>query len=232
MDFLKDLWAFMKVRKKFWLMPIILVLLTFGALIVFTSANAVDSVVACFIASGRKPGSLTGPLLVAIGPATADKIRGYGLTAGLVSAKNTSEGLLEGLAEIPVKDKKVLIPGAAEGRRIIADGLRARGAEVVEVEAYRSIMPSPAEPAIRQALDELVRGPVDMAVFASPSAVNNLGKMLDSNMRERMRAVPAAVIGPVTAQAAREAGYKVVAEPAGQTVDGVISSIKEALQNR
>lgn len=41
MDFLKDLWAFMKVRKKFWLLPIIIVLLAFGALIVFTSGSAI-----------------------------------------------------------------------------------------------------------------------------------------------------------------------------------------------
>jgi len=40
-EFLRDLWAFMKVRKKFWLLPIILVLLLFGALIVLTSGSAV-----------------------------------------------------------------------------------------------------------------------------------------------------------------------------------------------
>ncbi len=33
MSFLGDLWGFLKVRKKFWLLPIILVLLLFGALI-------------------------------------------------------------------------------------------------------------------------------------------------------------------------------------------------------
>jgi hypothetical protein len=41
MDFLKDLWDFMKVRKKFWLLPIILIMLLFGGLIVFTSGTAV-----------------------------------------------------------------------------------------------------------------------------------------------------------------------------------------------
>ncbi len=41
MDFLKDLWGFMKERKKFWLLPIILSLLFFGALIVFTSGTAI-----------------------------------------------------------------------------------------------------------------------------------------------------------------------------------------------
>ena len=35
MDFLNDLWGFLKVGKKFWLLPIILSLLLFGALIVF-----------------------------------------------------------------------------------------------------------------------------------------------------------------------------------------------------
>jgi hypothetical protein len=41
MDFLCDLWAFLNVRKKFWLAPIILVLLLFGALIVLTSGSAI-----------------------------------------------------------------------------------------------------------------------------------------------------------------------------------------------
>jgi hypothetical protein len=41
MDFLIDLWGFLKERKKFWLLPIILTLLLFGVLIVFTSGTAI-----------------------------------------------------------------------------------------------------------------------------------------------------------------------------------------------
>ncbi|MFH2060977.1 MAG: DUF5989 family protein [Pseudomonadota bacterium] len=41
MEFLKDLWNFFKIRKKFWLLPIILVLLLFGVLIVLTSGSAI-----------------------------------------------------------------------------------------------------------------------------------------------------------------------------------------------
>jgi competence protein ComGC len=41
MDILKDLWGFMKQRKKFWLLPIIIVLLVFGVLIVLTSGTAI-----------------------------------------------------------------------------------------------------------------------------------------------------------------------------------------------
>ena len=40
-DFLKDLWDFMRVRKKFWLAPIIIVLLLLGALIVLAEGSAV-----------------------------------------------------------------------------------------------------------------------------------------------------------------------------------------------
>jgi hypothetical protein len=41
MDVLIDLWQFMRMRKKFWLAPIIVVLLLLGALIVFTQGSAV-----------------------------------------------------------------------------------------------------------------------------------------------------------------------------------------------
>jgi hypothetical protein len=41
MDFLKDLWGFLKERKKFWLLPIIITMLLFGALIVLSSGSAV-----------------------------------------------------------------------------------------------------------------------------------------------------------------------------------------------
>ena len=40
-EFVLELWAFMRERKKFWLMPIVIVLLLFGALIVLTQGSAV-----------------------------------------------------------------------------------------------------------------------------------------------------------------------------------------------
>ncbi|WP_440919704.1 DUF5989 family protein [Candidatus Pelagibacter sp.] len=41
MDFLKEFWEFLKVRKKYWLLPILLVLLLFGGLIVLSQGSAV-----------------------------------------------------------------------------------------------------------------------------------------------------------------------------------------------
>ncbi len=41
MSLLKELWAFMKVRKKFWLLPVISIMLLFGVLIVLSQGSAV-----------------------------------------------------------------------------------------------------------------------------------------------------------------------------------------------
>ncbi len=41
LDLLQDLWAFMRERKKFWLMPIVLVLLLVGGLLVFAQGSAI-----------------------------------------------------------------------------------------------------------------------------------------------------------------------------------------------
>lgn len=41
MEFFKDLWAFLKERKKFWLLPIIIVFLLLGVLIVLSSGSAI-----------------------------------------------------------------------------------------------------------------------------------------------------------------------------------------------
>jgi hypothetical protein len=40
MEFIRDLWGFLRVRKKYWLLPIIIILLFFGVIIVMTSGSA------------------------------------------------------------------------------------------------------------------------------------------------------------------------------------------------
>lgn len=41
MEFLRDIWGFLRVRKKYWLLPLIIVLLLFGVLIVLSSGSAI-----------------------------------------------------------------------------------------------------------------------------------------------------------------------------------------------
>ena len=41
MSFLADLWRFMRVRKKFWLLPILIVMILFGGLLILAEGSAV-----------------------------------------------------------------------------------------------------------------------------------------------------------------------------------------------
>ena len=41
MDFLKEFWEFLKFRKKYWLLPILLVLVLFGGLIILSQGTAI-----------------------------------------------------------------------------------------------------------------------------------------------------------------------------------------------
>ena len=41
MDFLIELWAFMRTRKKFWLLPVFVMMAVFGGLVVFSQGSAV-----------------------------------------------------------------------------------------------------------------------------------------------------------------------------------------------
>ena len=41
MNFVQEFWMFMRIRKKFWLLPIVLVMLLFGGLVVLTQGSAI-----------------------------------------------------------------------------------------------------------------------------------------------------------------------------------------------
>ena len=41
MDFIKEFWEFLKIRKKYWLLPIIIILVLFGGLIILSQGSAV-----------------------------------------------------------------------------------------------------------------------------------------------------------------------------------------------
>ena len=41
MNFIKEFWEFLKIRKKYWLLPIIIVLVLFGTLIILSQGSAI-----------------------------------------------------------------------------------------------------------------------------------------------------------------------------------------------
>ena len=90
--------------------------------VVVTSANGADEL------ARRRTGAM--PRLAAVGPGTAQALRGHGLEPELVPAVSTQEGLLE---ELPRPAGRVLVAAAEGARALLADEL---GADVVAL--YRT----------------------------------------------------------------------------------------------
>lgn len=177
--------------------------------VVFASANAVEFTCARLAALGIPAQTLAAPRLAAVGPATAEALRRAVRKPDLVPADARGEALAAALAP-EVKGVCVLVPRAEEGRPELTEGLAQAGAEVVAPVAYRTV-PADAE-ALRPLGDLLEQGTVDAVVFASPSAVRSVAGALGARAGLLARAA-VAVIGPTTAEAARQAGWAVAIRP-------------------
>jgi uroporphyrinogen-III synthase len=168
---------------------------------VFASARAVESVFSRASALGLR---LNPPRRVfAVGPATARDLRRRGWRAA-VPRQHRAEGLAVETGGL--KDQRVFLPRAQAGREVLPALLRARGARVDAVTAYRTLADRRGALRLRAAA---ASGRVDAVVFASGSAVEHLLGQLPAASRRRLfsRAV-AASIGPVTSDALKRRGLK------------------------
>jgi uroporphyrinogen-III synthase/uroporphyrinogen III methyltransferase/synthase len=191
--------------------------------VVFASATAVERTVARLGELGLPVAALARPSLAAVGPATAECLARAVREPDLVPAEARGEAMAAALTP-RVRGRRVLLPRPAEGRPELLDGLRAAGAEVAAVEAYRTV-PAPPE-AIRPLAGWLAAGEVAAVAFASPSAVRAVlaGLGADAGL---LRRVPLAAIGPTTADALRAEGFEVAAQPARHTGADLADALAE-----
>src|SRR6185436_19535135 len=148
--------------------------------------------------------------VAAIGPETAAQLAHRLVRPALVPSEFRAEGVLAALRDEDVRGRRFLLPRAAGARAILPESLRARGAVVDEVIAYRAETPADADVAgLREALEA---GTLDALTFTSSSTVRNFVDMLGAtDVRRLLRGGRPAVacIGPVTADTARELGLPV-----------------------
>lgn len=191
--------------------------------LVFTSPNAVEAVRTRLDILGAA--SLPSALKVAsVGRATTTAIRAAfpGVPVRLEPVDDyRAEGLLEAFADLEPRPRLVLVPSSDRARTELAEGLRGLGAVVDNPIAYITLQPKDLGPRLEEAL----RVGVDLFLLASPSAVQSLALTLGS----RVAGLPVAVIGPTTADAARDAGMRVLGVAAPSTVDGLVESAVRAL---
>ena len=166
--------------------------------------------------------ALEGPRICCIGPATALALNRVGVSIDLSPDVHVAEALLETLSDEggPLAGRRFLIPMAAEGRPIVPDGLRAMGATVDIVVAYRTVPVEGADPDLLQRIGS----GVDLITFTSPSTVRSFHELV-SGKHPGGAGAGAAVIGPVTASTAHDLGYPVAVEARPFTVPGLVDAI-------
>ena len=106
----------------------------------------------------------------------------------------------------------MLVARAAEARDVLPDALRERGAEVDVVALYETVREAPGEEAIEAAQA------ADYVTFTSSSTVRNLTEALGDRFPAGARIVS---IGPITSEAARDAGLEVAVEAERHDIDGL-----------
>jgi uroporphyrinogen III methyltransferase/synthase len=183
--------------------------------LIFTSANGVR-----FFFEWRK-GTVKPlrPRLCAIGPATRRALETLGLNVDLMPRAYVAESLVEAFAGHDLAGKRVLLPRAAVARDVVPEALRARGAVVDVVEAYRTGAPADAA---RRAREIFGAAKPDWITFTSSSTVRNF---LAAAGRDALAGVRVASIGPVTSATLVEAGITVDAEAAVYTTEGLVEAI-------
>ena len=189
--------------------------------IVFTSQNAVHVVCDQMRGWGRDPDEIAGNV-VALGPKTATALEREGVQVSLVPETTTSEGVLAALEyEGALAGARVLIPCAQDAREVLPDGLREAGAQVEVIPVY--VTTRETGNGKRLAAD-ILRGLIDAVTFTSPSTVDGFVALVGEHT-VRSGQFAAVVIGPVTAQAARDAGMGDLVMAARSSVEGLADAL-------
>lgn len=192
----------------------------------FTSANAVKYFAERCGERGVKleriRASRHAPRIAAVGPATSKAAAAAGFRVDYAAEEFRGMALARELSS-RLAGKKILLPRSNRASGDLPAALRESGAKVTDVIAYRTIDAVNEEEAA-EALQALRTRNADVIAFFSPSAVRSVSGHIGS---AELAAVAIAAIGPVTAEAIREAGYRVAIEARESTTAGVIAALLE-----
>jgi uroporphyrinogen III methyltransferase/synthase len=133
-----------------------------------------------------------------------------------------AEAIVEAIGAERIRGARILIPRAQVAREILPEMLIAAGArEVVVAPVYKT--GKPANAPVERVRAMAASGTIDLVAFTSSSTVTNFCEMVGAAVA---RGLKAAAIGPITAETARAAGLRVVAQPTEYTVPGLIAAIR------
>ena len=186
-----------------------------------TSANSVHALLER--AGGAVPPALR---IGVVGRETAAALREYGIEPTLVAKKSRGEGLAAALGPHLGRRERVLLPQAADARKVVAEKLVEAGAEVVCVVAYEKRTPDDATALAATLFGD---GELGWVTFTSPSIVRALVALLgDAWMTERST-LRALSIGPVTTAELENRGAPFIVEADTPSDEGLLRGLEKAL---
>lgn len=189
--------------------------------IVFTSVNAVEVVFGRYSRLIFAEGA--GTRFAAIGPKTADSLKSHGIDPAFVPEEYIAEAILPGLGDLI--GKWVLLPRAEIARKALPEAIFNAGGIPHEITVYKTL-PSQPDPEGLTAL----RSGVDAITLTSPSTVQNFIAIAEENGLDP-RNLPNhplfACIGPITWQAAKEAGLPNLIVAKEYTTDGLMAVLNQ-----
>lgn len=192
------------------------------AWVVFTSANTVRVVCDHLPAWGHTAADLARVAVAAIGPGTAAALARYGLAPDLVPEEFVAEAVVRALAARgALTGKRVLLPRAQDARDALPAGLTRLGALVDVIPVYETEREATDGTGLAQAI---VAGTIDAITFTSSSTVRHFVDLVGREAATSGR-FAAAVIGPVTARTAEEAGITVAVAAEEYNVPGLVAAL-------
>jgi uroporphyrinogen III methyltransferase / synthase len=189
--------------------------------IIFTSANGVQAFFARLIDRGKDVRNLKGIKICCIGPATARQIEAKNIRVDLVPYEFIAEGILQSFAGMDLQRRKILIPRADKARDILPLGLKKMGAEVDVAAVYRTVNSGRKKEELARLISE---DKVHIITFTSSSTVTNFVEIMGADYM-LPSFIRIACIGPVTAAAAKKAGFKVDISREEYTMEGLVRSL-------
>ena len=176
-------------------------------------------------------------VVAARGPKPLAALRAAGVRIDLAPKEPTSDGLLRALADHDLDGKLVAVQLYGEENPFLVEGLRARGASVLEIPLYEWALPEDQEPLVRLVRD-LLDGRIDVLAFTSSPQIKHLFAVAERlNLRDQLVGalrdnVVVAVIGPVSQAALAERGIIPRIQPEKGTMGALIHAIADYLAGK
>jgi len=192
---------------------------------VLTSAQAVRAVVKrgeeLKVNLIRTAGKLQ---IACVGPVSAEAAEKAGFRVEYVAETHTGAGLAAELGQ-RLQGAKVFLPRSDRANPDLPLALEQHGAEVTEVTAYRTLRPTAIN---ERNLKQIADGAADAVLFFSPSAVQHFVELFGGEqLRALQDKLAIAAVGPVTANALREAGARRLVISADTTAAAVIEALEK-----